>query len=502
MACIKPSCEYKQLALKYQHEADAVEKFHRDMKPIEDQKRDLQDAHVKVLRIQAAKKELQQKGFHGKDLAKAVRKATNGGMAALLDDLFDQGTMLSIRINCPPAPSTQRYKTEERIRILIFEQMRSVNEIYDLHVSCVNEDEAEQLVATTAYVRIPCFEYKYALDVVNSINMTRTKSHFFEASFETTSVRHQKPWKHPPTAWDWSFIGEKVPDKHTKSINDPAVINEARQKTNFLEKLETLAVRSLSFSLTDVSREKTDEEGGLFKKELDLLTELDTFALGKLIMSAPSLHAVLHDVSMFIMMKMERLRCYQGLCELQGNEDLMPVTPRDHFLTLDAPFPLSMDYVKDAQGNIKKEFIHPNIHGYRDPDQQHPQMSGLLAIKYLMTEGHTISFIKCGVILAGSVSDICDGNQKRRIISLLRKYVGQEFSSQIKGSGVPVLSTGSSSSSSWAPASATSVVLGNQGPRDGQYSEQHQWEPMVDGQYSSGLAEGARKPRGFHIKLT
>ena len=177
---------------------------------------------------------------------------------------------------------------------------------------------------------------------------------------------------------------------------------------------------------------------------------------------------------MFIMMNMGRLRFYRGLSGLFGNQDLMHVMPRDHFLTLDAPFPLSMNYVKDAQGNIMKEFIHPNKEGYRDPDQQHPQMSGLLAIKYLMTEGHTISFIKCGVILAGSVSDICDGNQKRRIISLLRKYVGQEFSSQILQGSVESVISATSSSSSWASASPTSVVPVIQGPRDGQYSGQAQ----------------------------
>ena len=434
--------QYSQLALLYHNTPDAVESYFRNMKPIEDQMKDIADAHVRKQKIEAARADLKQEGLKGKDLAKAVNKATNGGMAALLDDLFDQGTMLSIRINCPPG---QRRATHDRIMILITEQMGSVKEIFDLHVSCLNEDEAEQLVATTAYVRIPCFYYKYAHDLVNSINMTRTKSHFFEASFEKASVRHQKPGRHKTdNSWAWSYVGESVPVKHTKTIENPAVINEARQKTNFLEKLDALEkVKAPQFSITDVSREKTNEEGGLWKMELDLLAGLDTFVLGSLILNAPSLHAVLHDVSMFIMMKMERLRCYQGLCELQGNEDLMPVTPRDHFLTLDAPFPLSMDYVKDAQGNIKKEFIHPNIHGYRDPDQQHPQMSGLLAIKYLMTEGHTISFIQCGVILAGSVSDICHAHQMKVFITSMLKNrpvnQGQSIIGQALGAqGAPI----------------------------------------------------------------
>ena len=225
-------------------------------------------------------------------------------------------------------------------------------------------------------------------------------------------------------------------------LADAPLENMALQTTNFQEKLDAFE-KAPQFSITDVSREKTEEEGGLWKRELDLLAKMNTFHLGSLMLNAPSLHAVLHEVSMFIMMNMGRLRFYRGLSGLFGNQDLMHVMPRDHFLTLDAPFPLSMNYVKDAQGNIKKEFIHPNIHGYRDPDQQHPQMSGLLAIKYIMTEGHTISFIQCGVILAGSVSDICHAHQMKVFITSMLKNrpvnQGQSIIGQALGAqGAPI----------------------------------------------------------------
>ena len=418
---------YSKLALMVSGRPDAVQKYLTSMKPLDEQKKDLGDGGVRMTQIDQARKNIRNtQGLQGKDLARAVNKATGGGKAALFDDLFEKGSMLSIRVNLPPSLPSKRWETEKKLRLLIGEQMKSTDEIFDIHISLQNEEESYDLVATTGYVRIPCFHYMYAHSMVNHLNMTNTSHFKFSATFEAQSIRHQtKTWGHSQSvpAWDWSYDGEAAPKNHTKTISDKQLLTLSLQKDTFEERLEKLE-KVANFCLTDVSKEKIGNNNGLWQKELDVLVGLKTYQVGNLIKEAQSLHSVLHKVASFILQHLNSLRCLQGMLDMGGNEDIMAVKPHDTFLSLDKDFPLLMDYIRDTDNNIMENFLFKGSQS-KTPSQS---QGGIMVIKYLITGGgKECLFLDCGVILSGSVTAIAHDPQKRVITSMLSKHVSTEF---------------------------------------------------------------------------
>ena len=296
--------------------------------------------------------------------------------------------------------------------------MKSTEEVFDIYISMKNECAMDDLMSTTAYVRIPCFHFKYAHDMVNLINMTKSKTWTFTAQFEAQSIRHSlEKRKTHISAWAWSFQGEAPPTVNNKEITDPTVLTQALEKKSFKDRLNAID-KAAHFSITDVSMQK---DTGLWQAELDVLADLETYKLGKLIMSASSVHAVLHEVAMRVMQNFEHLRCFTGVLEMHGNHDIMAVGKDDNFLTLDDDFPLNMGNI-EHEGKIMKEFYHKKDQG----DDKHEQ-GGIMAVKYMVCQGGIdVLFMNCGVILKGCVSGIVSDNQTRVIISLLRKHISHE----------------------------------------------------------------------------
>ena len=323
--------------------------------------------------------------------------------------------------------------------VLIFELLKSTKEIFDIYISRKNEGAADDLMSTTAYVRIPCFHYKYAHDMVNLINMTKSKTWTFTAQFEGKSIRHnlEKRKTNAVTAWAWCFQGEAPPDAPTKMITDPTVLTQALEKKSFKDRLNAID-KAAHFSITDVTMQK---DTGLWQAELDVLAGLETYKLGKLIMSASSVHAVLHEVATRVMQNYETLRCFTGVLEMHGNHDIMEVAKHDLFLTLDDDFPLNMGNI-EHEGKIMKEFYHKKDQG----DDKHEQ-GGIMAIKYMVCQGgNDVLFINCGVILKGCVSTIVGVTQKRVITSLLRRHISTESFNSFLGPTAGVYSSSASSS--------------------------------------------------------
>ena len=322
--------------------------------------------------------------------------------------------------------------------VLIFELLKSTKEIFDIYISRKNEGAADDLMSTTAYVRIPCFHYKYAYQMVSLLNMTRSKSWTFTAQFEAQSIRHSlEKRKTHISAWAWSFQGEAPPTVNNKEITDTTVLTQALEKKSFKDRLNAID-KAAHFSITDVSMQK---DTGLWQAELDVLAGLETYKLGKLIMSASSVHAVLHEVAMRVMQNFEHLRCFTGVLEMHGNHDIMAVGKDDNFLTLDDDFPLNMGNI-EHEGKIIKEFYHKKDQG----DDKHEQ-GGIMAIKYMVCQGgNDVLFINCGVILKGCVSTIVGVTQKRVITSLLRRHISTESFNSFLGPTAGVYSSSASSS--------------------------------------------------------
>ena len=296
--------------------------------------------------------------------------------------------------------------------------MKSTEEVFDIYISMKNECAMDDLMSTTAYVRIPCLHFRYAHDIVTLLNMTRSKSWTFAAKFEDKSTRHQLESKAKAvTAWAWSFQGEPAPTNNTKEITDYHVLEHALAEKSFQERLNDMN-KAPQFSKDNLTRQKA---AVTWQNELNQVAGLQTYQLGDLIKSATELHEVLHKVAVNIMQNLAHLRCFKGIFEMPGDDHLMQVNMHDTFLTLDDDFPLAIKNI-EHEGKIMKEFYYKKDQG----DDKHEQ-AGIMAVKYMVCQGGTdVLFMNCGVILTGCVSGIVSENQKRVIISLLKKHISQE----------------------------------------------------------------------------
>ena len=379
--------------------------------------------------------------LQGKAITAEVRKRNDGiGQSNLWSVATKEGWVLALRVICPAVSTrVEGYKTASKLKHMILQTMGTVKPVLDIYMSMYDEGaQWGQPMQTTAYIRILAEHIRWAMNLMNTLNMYKIGNHLLSCTLEDSSTR---PWDkskrvHAQSMETWNFVlkDEASPQQAQVMITDRDMIKQCNGKQYPQQQLEVAqAVYDNSSQVKGTRADKRDcqilalaakpqsPDGHgkwTWANELNRLKESLTYKYSMMWLKDKNGNGLAELTRMIIRAHAhQQLLCFtvDANERVYGTEELLQLLPGDKILALpavDKPFLLKMShkdsYLQECQDEEKK-------HLYKDGKGT----LAYIAIQYMVDDG-VFNLMDCGLALGGALCRSTQASDEKIIKNVIQ----------------------------------------------------------------------------------